>query len=147
MKRSLFCMLFIMLFNSTTIIPVQKQSKNTTLQKHEFTSSWYYNYFVIKELYNLITSPAFLHNPEKWKEASITCCKCHQLTSSDKLWVYFMAYNQELLLQELMFIVNNGTIKELALFNLQKHHEFAIRCDHCFTHSDWYIPEQESSDN
>ena len=148
MKRSLSCILFIILFNSTTINPVQKQSKNTTLQKHEFTSSWYYNYFVVKEFYNLITSPALLNNPQKMNDASITCCKCHKLTSSHKLWAYFMAYNQEPLLQKLIFTLNNGTTEELALFTLQKYRELEIRCDHCFTHSGWYIPESRpSSDN
>ena len=146
MKHLLLCIFYAILLNFSNIHAHEKiRNNNPSPEQSTSKLSWYYNYFIVKELYNLITSPALLNNPKKWDDASIACCKCHQLASSGKLWDYFMAYTQEPLLKELMFTVNNGTTEELSLFNLQKHQEFEIRCDHCFTHSGWYIPGPKPS--
>ena len=86
MKHFLFCILSILLCNFTDIVATQKSPIEKPTKENSGA-----NYFAAQQLYNLITSPAFFNNPEKWDKASIACCKCHKFTSSGKLWAHGMS--------------------------------------------------------
>ena len=96
MKQILFFILCILNFTNITY---SRQDPNST-------------YFNAQQFFNLITSPEFLKNPKKWDRAKIICCNCNDVTTSDKLWAYGMAYGEDEILQELLSIFNNGSTQD-----------------------------------
>ncbi len=97
--------------------------------------------FISQQLYNLLTSPEFLKNPKKWDGAKIVCFKCNHITTADKLWAHAMAYTKEELLQELLYVFNNGSTQDLALFTLKAYQKHQIKCHGCFQYNDYYISQ------
>ncbi len=141
MKRSLFCMLFIMLCNFSDTVAIQK---DPTKKQTSPNLNLYTYYFMIKEYYNLFTTPEFLKNNKKMDDAKITCCQCNYPMTASKLWAYSVVYTREPLLQELLSIFYNGTTEELTLFTLAQHQKYQIDCSHCGDYHDYYIPEQQA---
>ncbi len=142
MKRSLFCMLCIMLCNIPDTVAIQK---NPTKKQMSPNLNFYTYYFMIKEYYNLFTTPEFLKNHRKMDNAKIICSQCNYSMTASKLWAYSVVYTREPLLQELLSIFYNGTTEELTLFTLTQHQKYQIDCSHCGDYHGYYIQEEESS--
>ena len=122
MKRPLFFILYLMLFNHSNITPIEKMQIKQNL---------YTYYFIIKEFYNLITSPEFTIDHIKLGEAKIICNGCNQFVRASQLLACLIVCVQEPLLKELMLIVNNGSIEDLTLFTLNTYLEHQIECPEC----------------
>lgn len=143
MKHYLLYILFLSLFNCIDIHATESNSTDREFKKYQI----YTYYFIIKEFYNLFTTPYFFTHHTKMTNAKIACCKCDRMMSATTLWAYSTVYVQESLLTELLSVFYNQSIEELILFTFDQHQKLEIPCNFCKKYNGYYIPEQLTSCN
>ena len=143
MKQFLFCMIFIVSFNTiSTSIYSQSHRPNTTNHKEENLSLYSY-YFIAKEL---CKTPmyAFFIDYKKVENAQITCCKCNHNINSLHLWVYSILNTQEPLLKKFMNFASNESTEEITPLFLRTYQELQIPCNICKKYNGYYIQEKQT---
>jgi len=84
---------------------------------------------------------------QKMKDGSIYCNKCHNESDAHWLWMSLIFKCDEDSIDQLKDFIYNKSTKELATFILQKHQESELYCVYCGDYNNYYIPEQESSED
>ena len=139
MKRSLFCILFLLSFNFVNIAAIENNQKN------EPQKSWYQTYFTIKEMIKVGIATIFYIDCKKMDKAQIACSQCHVTYTAFSLWDYLINHTEESVLQEFMSIAHKSSVIELTSFVLQTYQNLNIPCYYCRKCYGYYIREPQAS--
>ena len=138
MKRSLFFLSFLLLFNSINIITVEVEGK---VRK---PLSLYASCFILKEFCKVYIHSFFI-DEQKIDKAHIACCKCNMTARISCLWGHAINELDEVMITKLIPLIYNGSKEEITTYLLAMYKEHQIECYACQKYNDWYIVEQDSS--
>ena len=134
MKRSLFYLSFLLMFNSINIISVE-------VEEHvRKPLSLYASCFILKELC-IAYIHSFFIDEQKIEKAHIACCQCNTTATSACLLGYAINELDEAMITKLMPLIYNGSIEEITKYLLAMYKEHQIECYMCRKYNDWYIVE------
>jgi hypothetical protein len=129
MKRFVYFVFFLMLWNFTTVV-----SKDRSAQ-----SSLYAHYFLIKESIKAYIH-SYMYDEQITQRAKIACNTCDYTMTSGYLWGHCASSGDEQILQTLMPLIYKGSTEELTAFLLASYEKLHIACPTCHEYQGWHIP-------